>query len=182
MDEGLIPLLEVSERAWQSFKDSLKDIGPDEIDWRPLPQANSINTIVRHLRIEAEWHADCIENGVLMPAEMTPEVQRLIDAVPMDFGRNVAELEQLFSRFHVALRQTSLESLRRQTDRAYNHPAWTQAEGTSAGRRHFLGYHQPMHLAGHTSQIRTIRNLFRTTRGESGRFFPENPTFPTATE
>ena len=30
----------------------------------------------------------------------------------------------------------------------------------------------------HCGQIQTIRNLYRKTRGEPARFFPENPTYP----
>ena len=41
-----------------------------------------------------------------------------------------------------------------------------------------LAYHQATHLARHTGQIRTIRNLYRKTRGEPARFFPDNPTYP----
>ena len=31
----------------------------------------------------------------------------------------------------------------------------------------------------HWGQVRTLRNLYRKTRGEPARFFPDNPTFPT---
>jgi hypothetical protein len=43
----------MNQRAWNLLKDALVDLGDDEIDWRPLPQVNNINVIVRHLRIEA---------------------------------------------------------------------------------------------------------------------------------
>jgi hypothetical protein len=33
------------------------------------------------------------------------------------------------------------------------------------------------HLITHTGQMRTLRNLYRRTKGEKGLFFPENPTF-----
>jgi hypothetical protein len=45
-----------------------------------------------------------------------------------------------------------------------------------------LAYHQATHLAYHTGQIRSIRNLYRKIRGEPARFFPENPTFPRGQE
>ena len=37
-----------------------------------------------------------------------------------------------------------------------------------------------MHLAGHLGQIRTIRTLYKKTRGEPipPEFYPDNPTFP----
>lgn len=41
-----------------------------------------------------------------------------------------------------------------------------------------FGFHQALHLAGHTAQISTIRNLYRKTRGEPALFFPDNPTYP----
>jgi hypothetical protein len=31
------------------------------------------------------------------------------------------------------------------------------------------------HLATHRGQIRSIRNLYRRSRGEAGLFFPQNP-------
>ena len=46
----------MSEWIWNRFKDDLKDVTPEEIDWRPLPQANTINAIVRHLGVEARFH------------------------------------------------------------------------------------------------------------------------------
>ena len=73
MDEALQPVIEMSSWVWKGFKRSLTELSPDEIDWRPLPQANNINVIVRHLRIEAEWHVDCLERGAPMPVEVTPQ-------------------------------------------------------------------------------------------------------------
>ncbi|HKB36567.1 MAG TPA: hypothetical protein VKD72_08945 [Gemmataceae bacterium] len=49
---------------------------------------------------------------------------------------------------------------------------------TGKGLAYVLAYHQATHLAYHTGQIRSIRNLYRKTRGEPVRFFPDNPTFP----
>lgn len=54
-------------------------------------------------------------------------------------------------------------------------PAYGDA---AAGSVYFLGYHQAMHVAMHCGQIRTIRNLYRKTRGAPARFFPDNPTYP----
>lgn len=42
---------------------------------------------------------------------------------------------------------------------------------------HLLGYHHAIYLAMHWGQIRSLRNLFRTTRGLPARFVPDNPTF-----
>jgi len=126
---------------------------------------------MRHLRIEAEWHVDCVERSVPMPAEVTPEMQRLIDSVGLEFARNLQKLEDLYARFIKHLRKLSLEILRRQSALAYQ-------DFPSDSPEHMLGFHQAVHLAGHTAQISTIRNLFRQTRGESARFFPDNPTYP----
>jgi hypothetical protein len=174
MDEGLRLAAEMHENIWKGLKNDLADLSADEIGWRPLPQANNIDRIIRHLRIEAEWHANSLEHGAAMPHENTPELQRSIDAVPFDFARNLAELEELFARFTALLREITLGDLERQTGRAYAYVA-------AAGRplpTHFLGYHQVMHLAMHWGQIRTIRNLYKKTRGEPARFHPENPTYP----
>lgn len=173
MDEGVMFIVEMHESIWNRFQADLQDVTPDEADWRPLPQANSINLIVRHLRIEAEWHVASLEHGAPMPHDVTPELQRQIDAVPLDFERNSRELHELCARFLSVLRDTTLPALRRQTERAY---------GAAASGRpippHFLGFHQVLHLSRHWGQICTIRNLYRKTRGEPARFHPTNPTYP----
>jgi hypothetical protein len=46
----------MNEAVCARFVADLGDVTPEEADWRPLPQANSISAILRHLRIEAEWH------------------------------------------------------------------------------------------------------------------------------
>ena len=56
MDDGLSFVVEMNEAVWARFVADLGDVTPEEADWRPLPQANSISAILRHLRIEAEWH------------------------------------------------------------------------------------------------------------------------------
>ena len=43
MDETLRVIIEMHEAYWSGFKRDLEDVTPEEIDWRPLPQANSIN-------------------------------------------------------------------------------------------------------------------------------------------
>lgn len=171
MDNALQPLVEMNDWAWKWFKGTLIELGPDEVDWRPLPQANNINAIVRHLRIEGEWHTDCIERGVLMPAETTPELERSIDAVAMDFEKNLKELEEFYARFLAQLRKMESDGLKQYTALAYK--SWP-----GDIPEHMLGYHQAMHLAGHAAQISTIRNLYKKTRGEPARFFPDNPSYP----
>jgi len=173
MDEALQVVIEMSELIWKGFKNALKDMTPEEIDWRPLPQANSINLIVRHLRIEAQSHLASLERGEPMPgAQVSASVQQWIDSVPLDFERNLKELEELYTGFLAALRRTTLAGLEQQTALAY------QDFRREVPPPHLLGFHQVVHLAGHGGQICTIRNLYRKTRGEPARFFPENPFFP----
>ena len=171
MDEALRVVAEMNQRAWTLLKDAVDDLTNDEADWRPLPQGNNINVIVRHLRIEAQWHLDSLTHGDPMPSEVTPSLQSAIDTVPLDFERNLAKLEELFTAFLDILRTTTLSDLQRRTADAYGSIADT------AGREHFLGYHQALHVATHCGQIRAIRNLYWKTRGEPARFFPDNPTY-----
>ena len=172
MDDGLSFVVEMNQAMWARFSADVSDVTPEEADWRPLPQANSINVILRHLRIEAEWHLASLERGAAMPGDVSPELQQQIDSVPMEFGQNLKELAGLFERYLAVLRETSLARLQVQTARAY---------GVSSGAPvppHFLGFHQATHLASHLGQVRTLRNLYRRTRGEPGRHHPNNPTYP----
>jgi uncharacterized protein DUF664 len=172
MDEGLQIVLDMNAAMWAAVKNALEDLTEEELNWRPLPQANTINIIVRHLRIESEWHVDSLQHGVPMPTIAVPASQEAIDAVPQDFGRNFAKLEEFCTQFLEILRTTTLDTLHERTASAYGKVS------ESAGRRYFMGYHHATHLAMHCGQIRTIRNLYRKTRGEPARFVPENPTYP----
>ena len=171
MDDALGIVVELNQRAWSLLKDAVGDLSHDEIDWRPLPQGNSINIIVRHLRIEAQWHLDSLIRGDAMPSDVSPALQERIDAVPLEFERNLETLEELYAGFLDVLRTATLHDLRQRTTAAYSRAAETP------GSAHLLGYHQALHVASHAGQIRTIRNLYRKTRGEPARFFPQNPTY-----
>jgi len=169
MDDALRVVVETHESIWSQFKNALKDLSEEECHWRPLPQANTINVIVRHLRIEAQWHLDSLERGEPMPTIAVDAPQEAIDAVPADFEANFKRLEELYTRFVEILRTATLETLQQRTQAAY---------GEASRLRYTLGYHQAIHLAMHCGQIRTIRNLYRKARGETPRFFPDNPTYP----
>lgn len=171
MDEVRV-VFEMNANMWAAVKNSLEDLTEEEIHWRPLPQANTINVIVRHLRIEAEWHVDSLERGEPMPTVAVPPSQKAIDAVSEDFEDNFRKLEQFCTRFLEILRTTTLDTLRERTAAAYGKVSAME------GRTYFLGYHHATHLAMHCGQIRMIRNLYRKTRGEPARFVPENPTYP----
>ena len=168
MEDALRVVVEMNETIWGRLKDALEDLNEEEIHWRPLPQANSINVIIRHLRIEAQWHLDSLEHGEPMPTIAAAAPREAIAAVPADFEENLKMLEELYTRFVEILRTATLASLRQRTVAAY---------GEAMGLPYRLAYHQATHLAMHCGQIRTIRNLYRKTRGEPARFFPENPSF-----
>jgi hypothetical protein len=67
MDETLQLVIEVNEWTWRRFTADLQDLTLEEIDWRPLPPANTINAFLRHLRVEAEGYVKSIE-----PSEQSP--------------------------------------------------------------------------------------------------------------
>ena len=92
--------------------------------------------------------------------------------MPLDFEQNARSLERDLAAFLAALRTIPVDVLEQRTKDAYRH--WPSRSP------HFLGFHQAMHVAIHLGQIRTIRNLYRKTRGEPARFFPENPTYPSS--
>jgi DinB family protein len=169
MDDAVRVVVEMHETLWSRLKDALKDLTDDECLWRPLPQANSISVIIRHLCIEAQWHLDSLERGEPMPTIAASAPRDAIDAVPADFKKNFKRLEELYTEFVEILRATSSERLRRHRVTAYGEP--TEQE-------YRLAYHQALHLAMHCGQIRMIRNLYSKTRGEPARFNPENPTYP----
>jgi Protein of unknown function (DUF664) len=169
MDDALRVVVEMHESLWGRFTNALEDLSAEEIHWRPLPQANTISVIIRHLRIEVQWHLDSLERGAPMPTIAVAAPQAAIDAVPADFEANVTRLEELYTRFVELLRTATLELLQQRTAAAYG-DAWRLT--------YTLGYHQALHLAMHCGQIRTIRNLYCKMRGEPARFDPENPTYP----
>jgi hypothetical protein len=141
MDQALQVLVEMTESIWQGFRRDLEDVTPAEVDWRPLPEANSISLIVRHLCIEAQWHRSCIERGEPMPHETTEDLQRQIDSVPLDFDGNLKALEEAYVAFLAALREITLVGLQEHTKAAYQ--TWPSSSA------HLLGFHQAMHLGTH---------------------------------
>jgi uncharacterized damage-inducible protein DinB len=167
MDDALRVVVEMHECLWVRLKNALEELSEEERHWRLLPHANTINVIIRHLRIEAQWHLDSLERGEPMPTIAVAAPQEAINAVPMDFEANVTRLEELYARFVDLLRTATLETLQQRTAAAYG----------DTRRLTYLGYHQALHLARHRGQIRTIRNLYCKTRGEPARFFPDNPTY-----
>ena len=172
MDDNLRVIFDMNASMWAALKNALEDLTEEEICWRPLPQANTINLIVRHLRIESEWHVESLERGTPMPTVAVSPSQVAIDAVSNDFEDNFQKLATFCTRFLEVLQTTTLETLRGRTAIAYG----KLSEGE--GRSYFLAYHHASHIAMHCGQIRMIRNLYRKARGEPARFFPDNATYP----
>ena len=168
------PIVELNERIWQNLRTELSGVGPQEAEWRPLPQANSISILVRHLRIEAEWQLASLEHGEESPTETTPILLQFVDSVPLDFEQNRRKLDELCTKFIEVLREKTLDDIEKGTVLVY--------KGYPADHLtlHFLGFHHPTHLAMHWGQIRTIRTLYLKTRGEPvpPRFHPDNLSYP----
>ena len=91
MDDALQVLSDMNASMWAALKNSLEDLTEEEISWRPLPEANTISLIVRHLRIEAEWHVESLERGEPMPTVAVSPSQDMIDAVPRSEERRVGK-------------------------------------------------------------------------------------------
>jgi len=171
MDEALQLAVEMSAQNWTNFQNDLKDLTADEIQWRPLPQANNISALMKHLRVTEEWYVAGIEHGEQSPYQDVANAEQLTAAVPLDFEQNMKDLKELHQRFLAAVGSTTLAALQRKTFLSQVIP------GQSPRPAHTLLLREMMHLAMHRGQIRTIRNLYRTTRGEPGLFLPHNPLF-----
>ncbi len=171
MDQALRAMIDMNEMTWNRLKEDLKDLPLEEVNWKPLPQANSINLIVRHLRIEAQWKLAALERGEPEPMEATESVQRFIDSIGFDYEMNLKELDALCTRFNTVLRDMDEGTLMKRNQLVY---------GERARSTHFLGFHNSMHMAMHWGQIRSIRTLYCKTRGEPvpAQFYPDNPSFP----
>lgn len=151
MDDALDIIRDINANAWQVLDNSLEGVTEDEAHWHPLPEANTISLIVRHVRIESEWQVNSLARGEPMPTIAVAPSQEAIDAVPDDFAA---------------------QGLRERTADAFGLVA------ERPGGRYFIAYHHATHLAMHAGQIRTIRNLYRKTQGQPARFVPHNPTYP----
>lgn len=168
MDEALRVVVEMNDHAWRRFKRDVEGVTPEEANWRPVPEANSINLILRHVRIDVRWHVASIErSGQGRIDEATRS-----ESLPLDFEANLREVDESCARFIAILRTLSSAEIRRRTLLAY------QGAPQAPPSEQFLGFHFALHLTAHDGQIRTLRNLYRKLRGEPARFFPDNPTFP----
>ena len=172
MDESIRIIHELNVDAWRRLSESLENVSVEEGDWRPVPEANSISVIVRHLRIEAAWHVDSLRDGSPMPTIAVPVDERAIDVIPFDLEANARALADHQTRYLELLRAATLATLIERTRKAYGD--FPLSEDQSC----FIAYHNAVHLNLHCGQIRMLRNLFRKTRGQQALFVPDNPTYP----
>jgi uncharacterized damage-inducible protein DinB len=172
MDEAMELAVDMSETTWNAFTSELKDLTPDEIVWRPVPQSNNIAVIVKHLRVVEEMFLAQLEKGAQSPYTDVPSVLKLTGSVPLNFEQNFKEFEELHARFVNAMSQTTLAELKNKT---FVSPF---AQGSRPAQS--LLFSEIGHLTLHRGQIRTLRNLYRKVRGEPARFAPRNPTFEAA--
>lgn len=147
----------------------MKDLTPEESAWQPLPQGNNIALIVKHLRVVEELFLAQLEQGEQSPYRDATSVRQLTGSVPLNFDQNLKEFEELHNRFLQALKHTTLAELKRRT--------FVSMAGQSGRPANALLFSEIGHLTLHRGQIRTLRNLYRRTRGEAGLFAPQNPTF-----
>jgi len=171
MDDALQVVVDMNANMWAAVKHALQDLTEEEAHWRPLPQANTISVIVRHLRIEAEWHLHSLEHGEPMPTIAVPPSQEALAAVSDDFEEELQDPGAVLHAVFGDPPTTTLSTLRERTATAYGKVSERE------GGTYFLGYHHATHLAMHCGQIRAIRNLYCKTRGKPARFVPENPTY-----
>jgi uncharacterized damage-inducible protein DinB len=169
MDEAIQLAIEISEANWNNFKNDVKGLTSDELNWRPLPHGNNITVLVRHVRGVEELILSRLQQGEQSPYKDAASVQKFTDAIAHDFEQNMKDLEDLHNRFISVLRSTTLAELKR---KIFVTPF---AQGPQPANALLLA--EISHLATHRGQIRTIRNLYRKARGEQGLFLPQNPTF-----
>jgi hypothetical protein len=131
MDEASPLVIEMHERIWPRLKADLHGVTPEEAHWRPLPRVNTLATILKHLRVDAQWFLANLDHGEHSPYQDAASVQQLTEAVPLDSERNLQELEGLYLRFLTALRQTAGARLRQQTVLAQVFPVKRRTPRTS---------------------------------------------------
>jgi uncharacterized damage-inducible protein DinB len=169
MDQVIEFAVGLMERNWNDLKRALQDMADDELDWRPVPESNTIRSIVRHLRTVEQLYLSLLEEGDETPWNDAEYVRQLTDSITDDFQHNMKELEEFHTRFVSLLKQSTLAELQAQT--------FVEAPFPRLQSKDSLIFRDIRHIITHTGQMRTLRNLYRRTKGEKGLFFPENPTF-----
>ena len=67
MDQVIEFAVGLMERNWNDLQRALQDMTDDELDWRPVPESNTIRSIVRHLRTVEQLYLSLLEEGVRPP-------------------------------------------------------------------------------------------------------------------
>ncbi|MBI3329279.1 MAG: DinB family protein [Nitrospinae bacterium] len=169
MEEVIEFAVGLMERNWSDIKNALKDVTDDELDWRPVPESNNIKSIVRHLRTVGQLYLSLLEDGDQTPWRDEEYVQKLTDSIAYDFQDNMKALEEFHNRFVSLMNRGTVASLKAQT--------FVESSSSRPQSKDSLLHREIRHLVTHTGQIRTLRNLYRRTKGEKGLFFPDNRTF-----
>jgi uncharacterized damage-inducible protein DinB len=169
MDQVLEFAVVLLERNWNDLKHDLQDITDDELDWKPVPESNTIRSIVRHLRMVEQLYLSLLEDGDQTPWKDEDYVQTLTDSITYDFQQNMQPFEDFHNRFVSLMKGSTLADLKVQT--------FVESSVSRPQSKESLIFREIRHIATHAGQIRTLRNLYRRTKGEKGLFFPENRTF-----
>jgi uncharacterized damage-inducible protein DinB len=169
MDQAIEFAVGFMERNWNDLKTALKDMTDDALDWRPVPESNTIRSIVRHLRTVEQLYLSLLEEGDQTPWNDADYVRKLTDAITSDFQQNMKELEEFHHRFVSLIKKSTLAELTAQT--------FVEAPSPRPQSKDSLISRDLRHLITHTGQIRTLRNLYRRTKGEKGLFRPDNVMF-----
>jgi len=171
MDQVIEFAVGMMERNWNELKDDLKDITDDELDWRPVPESNSIRSIVRHLRTVEQLYLSRLEDAENSPWKDNAAVQKLAESATYDFPQIMKEFEDFRNRFVSWIQGSTMADLKAQTFPDPSSPPGIVLTKDSMISREIR------HMITHRGQIRTLRNLYRRTKGKKGLFSPENESF-----
>jgi uncharacterized damage-inducible protein DinB len=169
MDHILEFAVGLLERNWNDLKHDLQDMTDAELDWRALPEANNIRSIVGHLRIVEQLYLSLSEDGDQTPWKDAEFVQKLADSITYDFQQNMKLFEDFHNRFVSLMKGSTLADLKEQT--------FVESSLSRSQSKDSLIFREICHIATHRGQIKTLRNVYRRRKGEKGLFFPENRTF-----
>jgi DinB superfamily len=112
MDQVLEFAVGLLERNWNDLKNDLQDMTDAELDWRPVPEANNIRSIVRHLRMVEQLYLSLLEDGDQTPWKNEDYVQKLTDSITYDFQQNMKLFEDFHNRFVSLMKGSTLADLK----------------------------------------------------------------------
>jgi hypothetical protein len=124
MDQVLEFAVGLLERNWNDLKNDLQDMTDAELDWRPVPEANNIRSIVRHLRMVEQLYLSLLEDGDQTPWKNEDYVQKLTDSITYDFQQYMKLFEDFHNRFVSLMKGSTLADLKVQTfvESSLSHP------------------------------------------------------------